>query len=69
LAVPHEIDIGGVYLPPILIAAILGALAALATGRALDRVRLSKYFFCPPLMMLSLAVIYTVIIGTIVVGI
>jgi hypothetical protein len=67
--VPHEIAIGGVYFPPILIAAILGTLAALATGRALDRVRLSKYFFYPPLIMLSLAVIYTVIIGTFVVGI
>jgi hypothetical protein len=67
--VPHEIAIGGVYFPPILIAAVLGALAALATGRALDRVRLSKYFFYPPLLMLSLTVIYTVVIGTFVVGI
>ena len=66
---PHEIAIGGVYFPPILIAAVLGALAALATGRALDRVRLSKYFFYPPLLMLSLTVIYTVVIGTFVVGI
>ena len=41
----------------------------LGEGRALDRVQLSKYFFYPPLIMLSLAVIYTVIIGTFVVGI
>lgn len=66
---PHEIAIGGVYFPPILIAAILGTLAALATGRALDRVRLSKYFFYPPLVMLSLTVIYTVVIGTFVIRI
>ena len=66
---PHEIAIGGVYFPPILIAAVLGALAALATGRALDRVRLSRYFFYPPIVMLSLTVIYTVVIGTLMVRI
>ena len=66
---PHEIAIGGVYFPPLLIAATLGVLAAVLTGRALDRVRLSKYFFYPPLVMLSLTVIYTVVIGTFVIRI
>ncbi len=66
---PHEIAIGGVYFPPMLIAATLGVIAAVLTGRALDRVRLSDYFFYPPLVMLSLTVIYTVVIGTFVIRI
>ena len=66
---PHEFAIGGVYFPPGLIAAILGVLAAGLTGRLLDRVRLSDYFFYPPIVMLSLSDIYTVVIGTFVIRI
>ena len=61
---PHEFAIGGVYMPPLLIAAILGTIAAVATARLLNRYRLSRYFFYPPLVFLALAVIYTVLIGT-----
>jgi hypothetical protein len=32
---PHEFTIGGVYLPPLLIASILGALAAVVTAALL----------------------------------
>lgn len=66
--VPHEFAIGGVYLPPMLIAAFVGILAALMTTRLLNRYRLSKYFFYPPLVSLALMIIYTVLIGTFVVG-
>jgi hypothetical protein len=62
--VPSEFAIGGVYMPPLLIAAILGTIAAVATARLLNRYRLSRYFFYPPLVFVSLAVIYTVLIGT-----
>jgi hypothetical protein len=62
---PHEFVIGGVYLPPLLVAALLGVIAAVATTRLLNRYRLAKYFFYPPLVQLSLAVIYTVFIGTV----
>ena len=64
LFIPKEFTIGGVYMPPLLIVAILGMLAAAATARLLNRYRLSRYFFYPPLVFLALAVIYTVIIGT-----
>jgi len=33
----------------------------------LDRFRLSRYFFYPPLVFVALAVIYTVLIGTFVI--
>jgi len=66
--IPHEFAISGVYLPPMLIAALLGIAAALATTRWLDRKRLSRHFFYPPLASLSFMIIYTVLISTFVVG-
>ena len=66
---PQEFTIGGVYLPPLLVAALFGVLAALVTARLLNRYRLSKYFFYPPLVFLALMIIYTVLIGTFIIGI
>jgi len=62
---PHEFVIGDVYIPPLLIAAILGTIAAVATARLLNRYRLSRYFFYPPLVFVALAVIFTVLFGTV----
>jgi hypothetical protein len=62
--IPHEFAIGGVFMPPLLIVSFLGAIAAMVTARLLNRYRLSKYFFYPPLVFLALMVIYTVLIGT-----
>ena len=58
---PHEFAIGGVYFPPLLIASFLGVTAAVLTAMALNRYRLSRYFFYPPLVFLALAVIFTVL--------
>ena len=66
--IPHEFVIGGVYLPPLLVAAVFGAIGAVATGRLLNRYRLSKYFFYPPAVLLSLMIVYTVFIGTFIIG-
>jgi hypothetical protein len=62
--VPHEFTLGGVYFPPLLIAGLLGVLAAVLTAMLLNRYRLSRFFFYPPLVFLALAVIYTGLIGT-----
>jgi hypothetical protein len=62
--IPKEFTIGGVYFPPLLIAGILGVTLAVLTAMLLNRYRLSRYFFYPPLVFVALAVIYTVIIGT-----
>lgn len=61
---PHEFAIGGVYLPPLLVASILGTIAAVVTSRLLNRVRLSRYFFYPPAVFLALIIIYTVLFDT-----
>jgi hypothetical protein len=62
--IPHEFTLGGVYFPPLLIAALLGVLAAVLTAMLLNRYRLSRFFFYPPLVFIALAVIYTGLIGT-----
>lgn len=65
--IPSEFAIGEVYFPPLLIAAVLGMTLAWLTASQLNRYRLSRFFFYPPLVLLALAVIYTVIIGTLVI--
>ena len=65
LFVPAEVSIFGVYFPPLLLAAGLGALAATLTAIAFNRYRLSRYFYYPQLVFLALTVIYTGLIGTI----
>lgn len=65
--VPSEFAIGGVYMPPMLIAGIVGTAAAVLTARLLNRYRLSRYFFYPPLVFVALTIIYTVLIGTFVI--
>jgi len=62
--IPVELTIGGVYFPPMLIAGLLGFTAAWLTGHLLNRYRLSRYFAYPPLVLLALAAIYTVFVGT-----
>ena len=65
--IPAEFAIGGVYLPPLFIASILGVIVASITARLFNRYRLSRFFFYPPLVFVALAVIYTGLIGTFVV--
>ena len=67
--IPSEFHIGEVYLPPLLIASIFGTIAAAVTARLLNRYRLSKYFFYPPLVFVALAVIFTVLVGTVLIPI
>jgi hypothetical protein len=67
--VPHELAIGEVLFPPLLLAALLGLAAALATGRLLNRRQLTELLFYPPLVLVALAVLYTVLIGSVVIGI
>ena len=65
--IPSEFSLGGVFLPPLLIAALLALVATGVTVRLLDRFRRSRFFFYPPLVYFAILVIYTVIIGTFVV--
>jgi hypothetical protein len=62
--IPHEFAMGEVFMPPLLVASLLGLLAAVVTAHLLNRYRLTRYFFYPPLVFLALMIIYTVLIGT-----
>jgi hypothetical protein len=66
--IPHEFAIGGVYVPPLLVASLFGTMAALLTTKLLNRYRLSKYFFYPPVVSLALVILYTLFIGTFIIG-
>ena len=61
---PHELAIGGVFLPPVLVATCLGLIATVITVRLLNRYRLSRYLYNPQLVCIAIVVIYTVLIGT-----
>jgi len=65
--IPHEFALAGIYFPPLLVATLLGFVAALATANLLNRYRLSKYLFYPQLVFLEMVVIYTVLFGTFVI--
>jgi hypothetical protein len=56
---PHELYVGEIFFPPMLLDAVLGLAAASLTARLLNRFRLSRYFYHPPLVLIALAVIYT----------
>ncbi len=62
--IPHELAIGDVYLPPVLVAAIFALIATIITVRLLTRYRLSRYLYNPQLVCIAIVVIYTVLIGT-----
>jgi hypothetical protein len=57
--VPHELRVGEVFFPPMLLDAALGLVAATITARLSNRFRVSRYFYYPPLLLIALTVIYT----------
>ena len=69
MPIPHEFAIGEVYMPPLLVAAFLGLIAASVTAHLLNRYRLTRYFFYPPLVFVALTIIYTIFIGTFIIGV
>ena len=64
MPIPAEVEIAGTYFPPLLIVVLISMLLMIVTVRLLNRYRLSRFFFFPNLVMLSLVIIYSAIIGT-----
>lgn len=56
--IPKELDIFGVYVPPILIVAIGALFAAWAASLLLNRLRLWRYFANPQIAFLSIIVLF-----------
>jgi hypothetical protein len=59
--IPHELYVGEVFFPPMLLNAALGLVAATITARLSNRFRVSRYFYQPSLVLIALTVIYTVL--------
>ena len=61
--VPVEFNMGGIYMPPLFVASLLGVITAMGVAKLLNSYRLSKYFFYPPLVFVALVIIFMVIYG------
>jgi len=57
--IPHELFVGEVFFPPMLLNAALGLVAATITARLSNRFRVSRCFYNPSLVLIALTVIYT----------
>ena len=55
---PKEIDIAGVYFPPLLIVGVSALVAAWITSWLLNRFRLWKFFSHPQVAFLAIIVLY-----------
>lgn len=60
---PSELSIGGVLVPPLLVAAILGVFAAAVVARIAGGSRIVRYIWHPWLAFFGLAVLFTALIG------
>ena len=61
---PSDVDIYGVYWPPLLVVFILSLLAMHLTVQVLNRTRLSRFFMFPMVVMAAITTIYVIFIGT-----
>ncbi|MGF1727777.1 DUF1656 domain-containing protein [Photobacterium nomapromontoriensis] len=62
--IPKEIALGDIYLPPLLVAGFVAVICTSLTVRVLNKLKWHRYVASPPLVELSIAVIYTVLLGT-----
>jgi len=61
--IPGEIALGGIYLPPVMPAVLLGVLLAAALAGLLNRLNLTRFIWHPPLFFVALAVLCTRLVG------
>ena len=61
--IPSEFAIADVYFPPLFFVVLLAMGLTMLTARLLNKYRLSRYFFYPPLVFVSLIVIYSGLIS------
>lgn len=64
LAAPSEINIGGVYMPPLLVSGVLGLLVTYYLVKLLSVWRVLRHFAAPDLVFIALFVIFTSLIET-----
>ncbi|HIF9077937.1 DUF1656 domain-containing protein [Photobacterium damselae] len=62
--IPKEIAIGEIYFPPLLISGFIAVICTSITVRIFNTIKWYKYVSNPPLVELSIAIIYIVLIST-----
>ncbi len=63
LNVPSEVQILGVYFPPLFLAIVAGLLCAVGLAQLLNRTGLGRCFWHPPLALFALWLLSTSLIG------
>jgi hypothetical protein len=61
--VPSEIQLLGVYFPPLVVAIVAGLVCAILVARLLNLTGLSRFFWHPPLANAALWLLATALIG------
>jgi hypothetical protein len=61
--VPSEVQILGVYFPPLFVAIVAGLLCAMLVTKLLNQTGLSRFFWHPPLANAALWLLATALIG------
>ncbi len=61
--IPSEFAITEIYMPPLLPVGLAALVLTMLTVRLLNRYRLARYFYYPPLVFVALLVIYMGIIS------
>lgn len=61
--IPAEVTLGGLYLPPALVVATAGLVATWLVTRLLNRLRLTRFFWNPPLTLFAIWTLMSAVIG------
>jgi hypothetical protein len=68
MLIPSEMNMGGVFFPPLLPAGFLGLVFTFLLTRLMNRYRLSRFFASPPTAFFSFVIIFTVIFDVVLFG-
>ncbi|TWT81256.1 Protein AaeX [Planctomycetes bacterium CA13] len=61
--IPCEVEILGLYFPPLFVSILAGLFCALVLARVFDLLRLDRFFWHPPLAFTALWLLTTTLIG------
>ncbi|GAB6038593.1 hypothetical protein JCM15519_31520 [Fundidesulfovibrio butyratiphilus] len=64
LLAPSEVNIGGVYIPPLLLSFIFGLLITYFVAQLLNRHGMSRYFAAPHLVFVAFVVVFTCLLDS-----
>ena len=59
---PHELQLGDIYVTPVLVVILLAFFATLASALIMNKLKLAKWFYVPQYIFLAIMVLYIVLI-------